>query len=237
MDSLVNISAAFMVGLIGSMHCVGMCGPIAFALPLNRSSFFHKLSGNLLYNTGRIITYALLGAFFGLIGLGFSLAGWQQGISVGVGVLLLVSVLFPKKWFNANWGPIYKMISAVKTKLSQMFQKSSFANLFAIGLLNGLLPCGLVYVAIFGAVAIGTVVDGVAYMIAFGLGTLPLMYLTAMAGHMISASVRTKFRKAIPVMVGVIAVLFIVRGLGLNIPYLSPADAALTPVKTEAKCH
>lgn len=237
MDSLVNIGAAFMVGLIGSMHCVGMCGPIAFALPLNRSSLFHKLTGNLLYNTGRIITYGLIGAFFGLIGLGFSLAGWQQGISVGVGVLLLLSVLFPKKWFNAQWGPLYSMVSTVKASLSQMFQKSSFANLFGIGLLNGLLPCGLVYVAVFGAVASGTIVDGVAYMLAFGLGTLPLMYVTAMAGQMINETVRAKFRKAIPIMVGVVALLFIVRGLGLNIPYLSPPDAALTPIKTEVKCH
>lgn len=237
MDHFVNISAAFMVGLIGSMHCVGMCGPIAFALPLNRTSIWHKLSGNFMYNTGRMISYAFLGAMFGLLGFGFSLAGWQQSISIIVGVALLLSILLPKYTWNIKWGFWYRWVNYLKSNLSQLFQRSSFGNLFFIGLLNGLLPCGLVYVAIFGAIAVGSVVDALAYMLAFGLGTVPLMYLTALAGDLFSVSVRNQFRKIVPVMVGIIAVLFILRGLNLNIPYISPPSEVLNPIQTPAKCH
>jgi uncharacterized protein len=236
MGDWVNITAAFMVGLLGSLHCVGMCGPIAFALPLDRSSWSSKMSGNVLYNLGRLITYALLGVFFGLIGLSFSLAGWQQGISIAAGVLLIVSVLFPVN-LSAKWGFLYRFVSLVKQRLSQLFKRSSLLNLFSIGLLNGLLPCGLVYVAIFGAIASGTVVDAVFYMMAFGLGTIPLMFVTAMVGDMISISVKNKFRRFVPIMIIIIGLLFILRGLDLGIPYISPPTEALEAVQTPAKCH
>lgn len=237
MDHWVNISAAFIVGLLGSLHCVGMCGPIAFALPLNRSSLAHKLAGNVLYNTGRLITYAFLGALFGIIGLGFSLAGWQQGISIVVGVLLIISVLFPTKVMTTQWGFLYRLVARVKSQLSKMFKRSSMVNLFSIGLLNGLLPCGLVYVAVFGAIASGTLIDATAYMLAFGLGTVPLMFLTAMLGDMVSVSVRNKFRQFVPIMIVIVGILFILRGLDLGIPYISPPSEVLNPIQTPVKCH
>ncbi len=216
---------AFTLGLLGSFHCVGMCGPIALALPLGKNTGWGKrLLGGVLYNVGRILTYAVMGALFGLLGKGLVMAGIQQWLSIVVGVLMLVAVVFiyfVKKRWKAT-GTIFKGVGWIKQQLGHLFHKRSLSALFFIGLLNGLLPCGLVYLAVAGAIAEGTMHHGAFYMMLFGLGTLPAMLLLTQLGAFITVNMRNKIRKALPLAVVIIATLFILRGLNLGIPYISP---------------
>lgn len=215
---------ALLIGLAGSFHCVGMCGPIAFALPVDRSSFNSKLKGVIAYNFGRILTYGIIGALFGALGKGIAIAGFQQSLSITLGILLLLSVLLPKNIKSTlNRGVFsFGFLGLIREKIGALFQKRTTTAIFSIGFLNGFLPCGLVYIAVAGAIATAELISGASYMMAFGLGTLPIMASAVLLGSSISIEVRNKVRKTIPVFVGVIGVLFILRGMNLGIPYISP---------------
>lgn len=227
---------ALSIGLIGSLHCLGMCGPIAFALPLDRSSQFSIFSGSLLYNIGRLITYFLLGVIFGLLGYGFFLAGFQRWISIGVGVIMILSVLLPQISRKGNFHlPSFSLwLGKVKGELGKQLGRKSKANLLAIGLLNGLLPCGLVYMGLAGATATATAVSGGVFMLFFGLGTLPLMLAVAIFGNQIKTKLMSKARRLIPAFIILIGSLFILRGMNLGVPYLSPKMDNKTEV---VNCH
>ena len=210
--------SAVVVGFLGSFHCIGMCGPIVLAVPA------HSLFAKLLYNLGRIITYATMGALLGFVGAGFSFIGWQQNLSIAVGVVMLIIVLFTKyKHFDLPMnGAFEKLWIYSKRQLSPLFKsKSVFAPLF-IGLINGLLPCGLVYAALLAAVAMGGVWESALYMALFGLGTVPLLIGVAVFGNWLTPKWRTRFNRSVPYFVGVLAILLILRGLNLGIPMISP---------------
>lgn len=222
---------ALMTGLVGSLHCIGMCGPIAIALPLGKKSWFHRGLGSLSYNIGRTITYGILGALFGLLGQGIEMAGLQKWATILIGVIMILSVLFPVifrekiKIDQLFTGYASRLISQFR----KLFTKSAISSLFVIGLLNGLLPCGLVYVAIAGAISSGEILSGIFYMILFGLGTIPVMFTIPLAGHMIGTSVRKRFRGVVSAFIIILGILFILRGLSLGIPYLSPPSKMLKP--------
>ncbi len=216
--------SALLLGLMGSFHCAGMCGPIAVALPLHGNTVSQKIFGGTLYNIGRTITYGIMGAVFGLLGQGLHLIGFQQRVSVLMGALMIISVLFPALFRNQysldkSW---FSFVGKLKKTIGKMFAIRSFQSLFFIGMLNGLLPCGLVYMAIAGAIGTGGVAEGSLYMILFGLGTIPMLLAISLAGNIMSLAVRKRINKLIPVLVVVVGLLFILRGLSLGIPYLSP---------------
>jgi uncharacterized protein len=216
--------SAFLLGLAGSFHCAGMCGPIAIALPLYGHSLPRKFFGGFLYNLGRTTTYGLLGLLFGAIGQGFHMLGFQQVVSIVMGAGMIILALLPKL-FRSRYDiqkHSFGWLGQLKTLFRRLFSVRSFRSLFFIGLLNGLLPCGLVYMAIAGAIASGTAVSGTFYMIFFGLGTIPMLLFIAVMGNVISISLRHKISKLIPILVVVVGIFFIMRGLNLNIPYLSP---------------
>lgn len=215
---------AISLGFLGSFHCVGMCGPIALALPIGNSSNFGRIISVLIYNSGRIITYSLFGIIFGSIGQTFSLFGYQQLLSITLGLLILLGLILPSKLVSKISGSqlIFSFFTRLKSKLSSLFLKEGKKSLFLIGLLNGLLPCGLVYMAVAGAIASGNILNGALFMAVFGLGTAPVMIALPLAGNYLSVSFRTKIRKTVPIMVGFMAVLLILRGLNLGIPYVSP---------------
>ena len=221
------------IGLIGSFHCIGMCGPIAVSLPLKNHSYFSKIAGSLIYNIGRSITYGILGLLFGLLGRGIQLAGFQQWTSILLGVLMIAGVLFPylfKQKINLNTlftGYAGRLIN----NLRKLFSNRSYSSLLGIGLLNGLLPCGLVYVAIAGAINTNHVVSGALFMILFGLGTIPMMLVVSLAGNVISVKLRTSMRKLVPYFIVLLGILFILRGLSLGIPYISPKSGKLIPTE------
>ena len=216
--------AAISLGFLGSFHCLGMCGPIALALPIGKLSNPKKIAGVFLYNFGRVLTYATFGLIFGALGKTFALFGYQQLLSISLGVIILLGLFLPSSIFSKIKinSKIYNLLNKLKTALSQLFSREGKKSLFFIGLLNGLLPCGMVYMAIAGAVASSDLFKGALFMAFFGLGTVPMMFLIPFAGNQISISFRNKIRKAVPLMVGLMAVVLILRGLNLGIPYVSP---------------
>lgn len=214
--------AAFMIGLAGSLHCVGMCGPLALALPSRSTDGKGKrVLGRLLYNLGRTTTYAAMGLGAGAFGHVIRLAGVQQAVSIVLGVLLLLTVVLTTRqlpgWMvRTFYRPVQKLVG-------KLLQHGSLAGLYRTGIANGLLPCGLVYAALAGASLQSGPISGALYMALFGLGTLPLMFVLSMGGLTLqSPRLRPVLHRLIPAVTCVVAVLLILRGLSLGIPYISP---------------
>ncbi|WP_339894009.1 sulfite exporter TauE/SafE family protein [uncultured Algibacter sp.] len=230
--------SAFILGLLGSFHCVGMCGPIAFMLPVDRSNTIKKITQIAVYHFGRLLAYSIIGLIFGLIGKSLYIFGFQQQLSIIIGVLMILVVLIPQQTFNKyNFSkPIYRLISKVKTALGSAMKKKTMDTFLTIGFLNGFLPCGLVYMALFAAIAGGNAINGSLYMAVFGLGTIPLMTTAIYFSQFLKGKARQRIQKAIPVFVILIGALFILRGLGLGIPYLSPAPV-YDLVSNGVDCH
>lgn len=216
----MDYGTALVLGLVGSLHCAGMCGPLALALPQGQRPFSAFLTGRLAYNAGRIVTYAGLGLVFGSVGQALLLAGFQRWVSIFLGALLILGLFASKRL--ALWQPVTRAVNALKSRLAVLLRQRSFGSLLTLGLLNGLLPCGLVYVAAAGATATGGVASGVQYMAAFGLGTLPMMLAISLSGSLVPLNLRLKLRKAIPFSVFLLGTLLILRGMSLGIPFLSP---------------
>lgn len=229
--------AAFIMGSIGSVHCIGMCGPIALALPVVSGNQSSKFIGAMLYNGGRIIMYALLGGLFGLIGMSFAIFGYQQWLSVLLGVLILIFIFLPKTTYTRR-NIIISFFGKLRQQLADLFSKKNYQSVFFIGLLNGLLPCGLIYMAIAAAISTGSVLKSSLFMAAFGLGTLPVMWSMAFFGSYINMRMRTGIKRLYPYIMFCMAMLLIVRGLGLQIPYLSPATVQLNnSAQQVVECH
>ncbi len=211
---------AFTIGLFGSLHCVGMCGPIALSLPYQGSGRIYAAGNVLLYNLGRVTTYSVLGLLIGALGKGIFLAGMQSYVSIGLGVLLILVALFSINVESPllRWQPVARLNQWVKRQLGRLLRSSGPKTLYGIGLLNGLLPCGLVYMAVAGAVNTNSALHGAFYMVAFGLGTIPLMLTTALAGQFIPLRWRRYLRFAVPVFLLIFAALFIARGLQFEPP-------------------
>jgi len=230
------LASALVLGAAGSAHCIGMCGPIALAVPSPGRGVGARLRSTLLLNSGRLFTYALLGAAIGTFGHGLRLVGLQQVVSIGAGVVLLLSVLLPDLVHRlAPGGPLAMGIARLRGKLAHNLRRTAPEALFLTGVLNGLLPCGLLYAALLGASTNATAADGALFMLFFGLGTWPALIALRMGGGMIGPNARVWLRKASPVLVSVVAVLMILRGLELGIPYVSPG-AVVVPAEVTV-CH
>jgi uncharacterized protein len=209
----------FIFGLLGSAHCAGMCGPIAVALPGSDRRGPAFLAGRLLYNTGRVVTYMLMGAAAGLLGIGAALAGYQGALSVFAGVFILLMIVFRSRFFSS--AAVFRS-GAVRNLFGRLMRSQGSGSLFSLGLLNGFLPCGLVYLALAGSAAAGSLPRSVLYMSLFGIGTIPMMLALSLAPGWLSPGARRKMARLIPAGAALIAVLLILRGLSLGIPFISP---------------
>lgn len=229
--------SALIFGLLGSFHCIGMCGPIAFMLPVDRKNKAKQVLQIISYHLGRLFTYSLIGLLFGFLGKGFYFFGFQQQLSIIVGALMILSIVLPSTFKRYNFSKsIHKLMIKVKSSLGKELQKKENNTFFTIGFLNGLLPCGLVYMAVFGAVATGNVLSGSLYMFLFGLGTVPLMTTVVYLGNFTSGLLRKRIQQIIPYVVVFMGILFMLRGLGLGIPYISPV--AVTELHNSVEgCH
>ena len=216
----MELWTAWLLGLVGSAHCAGMCGPLALALPPAGDTRVRFVAGRLAYNFGRILTYAGLGAVFGLLGQALAVAGLQRWLSLVAGVLILSGVLATRR-FTVSL-PVTVLVTKLKTRLGSLLRRRAVGSMFGVGLLNGLLPCGLVYFACAGATATGRTATGVLYMLAFGLGTLPMMLAFSLAGQKVQLLLRFRLQRLVPVSLAIVGALLLVRGLALGIPYLSP---------------
>lgn len=222
---------AFILGLVGGVHCAGMCGPLTLALPVSGNSRLSFAAGRLAYNSGRVVTYCGLGVVFGVLGRTLLLAGVQRWVSISLGIILLGGLFASRQLSLLK--PATALVGLLKTKMSGLLRQRSFLALFTLGMLNGLLPCGLVYVAGAGATVAGGWFNSVVYMAAFGLGTIPMMAAISLSGNLVPFSWRLKLSKAVSVSIFLLGSLLILRGLSLGIPYLSP-DLSAGPA---ACCH
>jgi sulfite exporter TauE/SafE len=218
---------AIILGLAGSLHCAGMCGPLALAVPVVSTTRAEFIAGRLAYNFGRMLTYCVLGVVFGLVGRTLVLAGVQRWASIALGIALLLGLISSRKL--AVWQPVTALIGRLKSSMAALLNQRSHIAVMSLGFLNGFLPCGLVYVACAGASTAGSVASGMLYMAAFGLGTFPMMLGIGLSGQLMPTGVRLQLRKAIPVCVFLLGSLLILRGLSLGIPYLSPDLSSGTP--------
>jgi len=224
------IGSAFVMGLAGSLHCIGMCGPLALSLPVSHNNKLSRISGGLIYNTGRIFSYSSLGLLFGLFGNLIISTKWQNGLSITLGIVVLIYLLFPKKYFfrrspSGHFSTatvLSKPFMLLRQQLGKLFQSKKISSLFFIGVLNGFLPCGLVYLALTSSIISASPVNGGVFMLFFGLGTFPMMFATVLMGNYLNQSIRQKIHRAVPALLFFMAVLLILRGLNLGIPFISP---------------
>lgn len=234
------LTSALVLGLLGSLHCLGMCGPIAFMLPLDRNNKAKKLMQMIIYHFGRALAYASMGLVFGLLGKGLYLFGFQQKLSILIGVVMIVLVLMPGQYLK-RFGvakPIYRVLGKLKSRLGNELKKKTADTFLTIGFLNGFLPCGLVYMALLGAIALGNPWEGALYMTLFGVGTIPLMTSAVYFSSFLKGETRRFAQKLVPVFVIIIGALFILRGMGLGIPYVSPKAPPKVEVATsDLECH
>lgn len=235
------ILSAIALGFASGFHCIGMCGPIALSMGLTKKQATNFYLQNLTYQFGRIFTYSLLGAILGIIGEGFEMAGFQQYLTIVAGILLIIMALFSfgGKDFASKIPFLSKFLYSVKLNLGKLLQKADYRSRFSTGVLNGFLPCGMVYMALTASLASGGVWQGASYMALFGLGTLPFMFAVVLAGNLMNQAFRVKVLKAVPVIMIILGGLFILRGLELGIPYISPRAEAMTISKDHngANCH
>ena len=230
--------AGLTLGFISSLHCVGMCGPLALALPVHQLRYWQKIFAHTLYNIGRVATYTILGLLFGSIGKGFYLAGWQQAFSVATGTTMLLFIVFyfglkrklKFKWIQSfNW--------SIQKSIGHFLQKQNYSSYFLLGSANGLLPCGMVYIALGAALLTGDAGNSALFMAAFGFATVPAMLLLASIGTSINIAIRNKIKKITPFVMATVAILLIARGLSLGIPYISPDIQPHYTTATPVYCH
>ncbi|MGB3007651.1 MAG: sulfite exporter TauE/SafE family protein [Chitinophagaceae bacterium] len=216
--------SGFTLGAAGSLHCIGMCGPLSLALPTQHLSAQHKFISLLLYQIGRIITYSVFGLIFGIAGRRIYINGYQQWFSIGMGALiLLLAFLYFIQQKTVHFKLLNRFYISVQNLIVRLLKstKNSFGFLL-MGMANGLLPCGMVYIAIAATLSFTSISESVGFMAMFGAGTLPAMMLVTYAGQFLKIEVRQLFRKAVPYFVMTMGLLLILRGLNLGIPYISP---------------
>lgn len=233
------IISAIGLGFATGFHCIGMCGPIALSMGLTKQQATNFYLQNITYQLGRIFTYALLGAVVGIVGEGFQLAGFQKYLTIFVGILLIVMALFSfgGKDFASKIPFLSNILLKVKLSLSKLLQKSDYKSRFLTGFLNGFLPCGMVYMALTASLAAGGIWQGALFMVLFGLGTFPFMFAVVLAGNLMTQALRIKVLKITPVLMIILGGLFIVRGMEVGIPYLSPKKEALKVIHNDSKEH
>lgn len=228
---------AFVLGFLGSFHCVGMCSPITLIIPFAKHNFWLKNLQIFFYFLGKTITYVLLGLLFSIVGEVFFIREYQQFFSIFVGVALFFSgfVSLFKIGVNTTFSKwIFFSVGNVKKLLAQQLKKKSVFSIFLMGFFNGFLPCGLVYTALFGALTTGEITQVLLYMLVFGFGTIPLMLLFIYIGNFLTLNIKNKIQKAIPFFIILMGIFLIFRGLGIGV-FSSPSENQLM-IKNNADC-
>jgi len=217
------IGIAILMGLAGSLHCIGMCGPLHAALPFNRGSKWKYIQSRFVNHLGRLTIYAILGSMAGFLGKGLVAAGAQQWLSILSGVLVLVLLFFygtsSKGWLGRQSA---KWVAGIKVRFSSLLQNKSNGTFFLIGILNGLLPCGLVYFALAAATATGHPAKGALFMFVFGMGTVPALLSFRRLIDWLKNKMKINTAQWIRATILLSGMLLILRGSNLGIPYLSP---------------
>lgn len=217
------ILAGLTFGFFGSIHCVGMCGPLALSLPGASHARWRYIGERLLYNLGRALTYTVLGAAVGGLSVLISFSGVQQWVSIGIGLLMIGGALVP--WVSRRISTLEqlpaRLLRRVLEPIQLLYQSGGSIAMLGVGILNGLLPCGFVYAALATAVTANDLYTSMLFMAAFGLGTIPAMFAVSMLERLLSVTWRARLQKLIPIGLVLVGILLILRGLSLG-TLLSP---------------
>jgi len=229
--------SGFTLGMAGSLHCVGMCGPLSLALPIHHLSKSRKLAVLLLYQFGRIITYSFIGLLFGLAGRRIYISGHQQTFSIILGsIILMLSIIYFIGKRTIHFSLLNRLYMSVQGIIARLLRSSQHpAGFLLMGMANGLLPCGMIYIALTATLSFSTVLESVGFMGMFGAGTLPAMMMVGFAGQLIKPAYRISLQKLVPVFISCMGVILILRGMNLGIPFISPRFPAMPG--TALICH
>lgn len=216
---------AIVLGMASSLHCIGMCGPLSLAMPGGSAAGSKRYLNLLMYQSGRILTYVVIGMMAGMLGRGILLAGYQQALSVIMGLIILIAAV------GYHAGKKAKRVSFlqgfylfVNQSIFRLIRKAADPRgAFVFGMANGLLPCGMVYIAAAGSLSFGSVYYSALFMLFFGLGTLPAMLAVGVAGRRLVTGRYRWLSRITPFVMMLMGLLLVIRGLNWGIPYLSPA--------------
>lgn len=215
---MMEVMSGFLVGIVGSLHCAGMCGPLVLALPLTRSERMSIAWQSFIYNSGRVVVYGILGLLLGVIGWGIQISGFQKILSIAIGVIMIITAL--KAWlpsFNISRYSIGQKFSAYSNQvIKKLFTINNNFSALRIGMINGLLPCGLVYVALASSVTLASPLKSMSYMLLFGIGTMPMMLAIMIGGRMFKGVAR-KLKFLLPIFTVLLGIYLIMRGLSLHV--------------------
>ena len=226
----MQLWTAFLLGFVGSLHCAGMCGPLVLLTPHVGKSTAGFIASRLVYHAGRLAVYGAIGAAMGLAGHTFTMAGLQRWVALAAGLGLILGLLIAARC-NLK-APAWRTVVWLKTTFAVLLKQRTYASVFLLGAINGLLPCGLVYAAAAGAAATATVLGAFQFMIIFGLATMPMLLGIGFAGRRLRTWMGPRVQHLIPASIMFVAALLILRSLGLGIPWLSPAMSGACPT-----CH
>lgn len=221
---------AISMGLISSFHCVGMCGPIALALPVHKGTRAQQIQGVLAYNAGRALTYSAFGMVIGALGASLAWMGILRYASVAVGLAMLAYVLWPSGLGQRLHMPLFwqKNVGQLRQKMGSYLKRSDLPSMVLLGMLNGAIPCGMVYMALMSSVATGSIWGGGAFMALFGLGTMPAMLALGLARQQFTPALRTRIRKLTPVLVAIAGIWLVARGVMTSYPEHPKAASGIT---------
>ena len=222
---IASVIAGFTLGILGAFHCIGMCGPLILAIPFQViESKTKRILTYILYGSGKTLAYGSLGLLVGLIGGQAKQLIAQRYVSVVAGFLLLLTALVPMLFKRAKFRSkfVTQFTAWVNRNIARQFKNQSVYSFGIIGFFNGLLPCGLVYVAIASAVSAGCISNSILLMLFFGIATMFSLTVFSVVFQKLPIALRNQIRKFFPYLIIVTAVLLILRGLQLDIPYISP---------------
>jgi sulfite exporter TauE/SafE len=201
---------AIVMGLMSGGHCIGMCGPLVLALPVDATSHWRSVLFRIVYNSGRITVYAGMGAVVGLTAAGLELKLLQKHVAhIAGAILITISVLQLLPFFQLN------ILSALHARVSAAMRRvtprEGVWRFWFLGMVNGFLPCGMVAAALIAALSLGEIPGAVFYMLLFGLGTFPLMLAASLFGVYLSPKVRRSLAVVGPLYGIALGVLLVVR--------------------------
>jgi sulfite exporter TauE/SafE len=216
----LTATMALLMGFTGSLHCAGMCGPLVWIMPFQAFTGYKKIAALGLYHLGRISVYACFAVILHSFRSLFDPRA-QQVISIILGCSLLLAGILS---FMPNQIIRLKLpwVEFVQKQLGFTMGKPGLPAMAIAGLLNGLLPCGLVYMALSATLTTATAWQAASMMYIFGLGTLPMLVSISLLKNKLTFFRTAHIRRLVPVVVFSFGCLLILRGLNLDIPYLSP---------------
>jgi hypothetical protein len=222
----ITMFTGILLGMASSLHCIGMCGPLGLSIPNARAKSWAGLLSFSIYHFGRIMTYAMFGLIFGFAGRGIYIAGFQQTVSIIMGGLMVAAFFWHFVFRNFRLTVASNgLIRRIQSLFAIAWNHPGRLKFLFLGFLNGLLPCGMVYLALALALTTSSLSGSILFMTMFGLGTLPALAGLKYFALSFSLPMRNHFRKISPFIIGIVGMMLILRGMNLGIPYLSPAMA------------